>query len=396
MLSESTMETLAATLPAVSNALGEITPNFYGRMFAAHPELLRDVFNRTHQASGEQPQVLAGSIVAYAQLKLDADPARERFILERIAHKHASLGVTRDQYDIVHRYLFEAIVDVLGDAVTAPVAEAWNEVYWSMAEALISAEDDLYAAAGVEPGQVWRDVVVAGREYQSPDTLSFTVAARDGESLPSFRPGQYISVQVPLDDGARQIRQYSLTGPAGSAEWQFTVKLAGEVSGYLHERVFEGDELHVSTPFGDLVVPDNDAPLVMASAGIGCTPVIGVLTALAAARDPRDITVLHADRSRARQPHRGQLADLVQRLPNARLHQWYEEGQPIVAAENISTGVMSLDDFATPEGAHALLCGPAGFLASVRSQLIDAGMPEDRIHYETFGPELIRVGASAN
>ncbi|MFC0315299.1 globin domain-containing protein [Gordonia phosphorivorans] len=389
MISEQTRSVLAATLPAVEGALDDITPNFYQRMFAAHPELLDDLFNRANQKIGTQPKVLAGSIAAFARLQLIPDPAQQKFIIDRVAHKHTSLGVVADQYPIVHEHLFAAIVEVLGEAVTPEVAAAWDELYWEMAHTLIGRENELYAEAGVTPGDVWRDVIITGREQVAPDAVSFTVAAVDG-ALPSFTPGQYISVQVPLEDGARQIRQYSLTGAPGEPQWRFSVKRDGEVSTYLHERAFEGDSLHVSTPFGDLALPDGDAPLLLASAGIGCTPVIGLLHHLVQTGDTRPVQVLHADRSRARQPHRGELADLVEQLPTARLLQWYENGHD--AGDGSRIGLMSLEDVSIDPETVALLCGPAGFLSSVRGSLMAKELPEERIHYETFGPELVRVG----
>ncbi|MGC4934279.1 FAD-binding oxidoreductase [Gordonia sp. DT30] len=395
MLTATTREVIAATLPAVEGALGEITPNFYARMFAAHPELLDNMFNRTHQRSGEQSMALAGSIAAFARLQLEPDLRRQQFIIDRIAHKHASLGVTRDQYSIVHEHLFAAIVEVLGDAVTPAVANAWDELYWAMADVLVREETDLYAAAGVAPGAVWRDLVVTHREQVAPDAVSFTLARPDGADLPTFSPGQYISVQVPLADGARQIRQYSLTGaPDVQSEWRISVKLAGEVSAHLHESTFEGDTLHVSAPFGDLLLPEGDSPLLLASAGIGCTPVIGLLTALAESGTDRPVTVLHADRSRAGQPHRGQLGALVEKIGSARLYQWYEHGADHLRSDDVRTGFMSLDGIDLDDDLHAMLCGPGRFLESIRTQLVDRDVPEDRIHFETFGPELLRTGAS--
>ncbi|MEZ5211435.1 FAD-binding oxidoreductase [Gordonia sp. PP30] len=390
MISDQTRDVLAATLPAVEGALDDITPNFYQRMFSAHPELLDDLFNRTNQKIGTQPKVLAGSIAAFARLQLHPDREQQRIIIDRIAHKHASLGVIADQYPIVHEHLFGAIVEVLGEAVTPEVAAAWDELYWEMAHVLIGRENELYERAGVTPGDVWRTVRVVGRDQVAPDAVSFTVAATDGTALPSFTPGQYISVQVPLADGAHQIRQYSLTGAPGEPTWRFSVKLDGEVSGYLHERAFEGDELRVSTPFGDLTLPEGDGPLLLASAGIGCTPVIGLLNYLVETGDRRPVTVLHADRSRSRQPHRGELARLVKRLPDASLEQWYENG--LDAGDGTRVGLMSLDDIAIDPETVALLCGPAGFLSAVRGSLLEKNVPEDRIHYETFGPELVRVG----
>lgn len=390
MISDATREVLTATLPAVEGALDDITPLFYQRMFTAHPELHDDLFNRTNQKIGTQPKVLAGSIAAFARLQLHPDPEQQRFIIERVAHKHASLGVIADQYPIVHEHLFAAIVDVLGEAVTPAVAAAWDELYWEMAHVLIGRENELYREAGVVPGDVWRDVRVVGRDQVGPDAVSFTVTAADSGPLPSFRPGQYLSVQVPLADGARQIRQYSLTGSPDDPRWRFSVKLDGEVSTHLHERIFEGDLLAVSTPFGDLSLPRGEAPLLLASAGIGCTPVIGLLAHLVATGDRRRVQVLHADRSRSRQPHRGELADLVQKLPDAQLTQWYENGYD--AGDGDRIGLMSLDDIPIDPETVALLCGPAGFLSSVRGSLLDKDLPEDRIHYETFGPELVRVG----
>lgn len=390
MLTPAHREIIAATLPAVDGALGEITPNFYARLFAAHPELKDNLFNRTHQHSGDQPAALAGSVAAFAALQLHPDPDRQRFIIERIAHKHASLGVTRDQYAVVHEHLFAAIVEVLGAAVTPAVADAWDELYWLMADVLVGVESDLYAAAGVAPGAVWRDVEVVRRTQVAPDAISLTLAAPDGGDLPIFTPGQYISVQVPLSDGARQIRQYSLIGAPGPA-WEISVKRIGEVSGYLHENVFDGDLLHASTPFGDLSLPADDSPLLLASAGIGCTPVIGLLTALAATDPRRPVTVLHADRSRAVQPHRGQLAELVGSLESARLHQWYEHGAEHIVSDEVRSGRMTLDGVDLADGVHAMLCGPSGFMGAIRDQLLARDIPEGRIHYESFGPELLRT-----
>ena len=109
MLSEKSIEVVRATLPAVGGAIGEITPIFYRRMFAAHPELERDLVHRGNQAEGDQARALAGAIAAYATI-LVTDTRREpEEILARIAHKHASLGVVAEQYPIVHEHLFAAI-----------------------------------------------------------------------------------------------------------------------------------------------------------------------------------------------------------------------------------------------------------------------------------------------
>lgn len=144
MLSPQSTEVIRATLPVVGAAIGDITTLFYRKMFDAHPELERDLFNRGNQKQGEQQKALAGAIAAFATLQLEPDSAKVDLILSRIAHKHASLGITPDQYAIVHEHLFAAIVEILGDAVLPDVAAAWDEVYWLMAETLITMERGLY------------------------------------------------------------------------------------------------------------------------------------------------------------------------------------------------------------------------------------------------------------
>src|ERR687890_479473 len=157
MLSDQNRPVVEATLPVVGQHIGEIAQRFYGHMFAAHPELMDGTFNRGNQARGEQQQALAGSVAAFASALVTTPEHLPENLLSRIAHKHASLGIRPDQYRVVHDNLMWAIVDVLGDAVTAEVAAAWDEVYWLMANALINQERGLYSARGVRPETVWRD-----------------------------------------------------------------------------------------------------------------------------------------------------------------------------------------------------------------------------------------------
>jgi nitric oxide dioxygenase len=400
MLSATSAEIVRATLPAVGGAIGEITPLFYRKMFAAHPELERDLFNRGNQAQGDQARALAGAIAAYATILVTESGREPEEILARIAHKHASLGIVADQYPIVHEHLFAAIAEVLGDAVTPEVAAAWDEVYWSMADALIAMERKLYEQAGVAPGDVWRRLVVRQRTQESPDTVSFVLAAPDGSTLPTAYPGQYISVAVTLPDGARQIRQYSLTRAPQRAAWGITVKAiparvdpdgtalpAGEVSNFLHDNVFEGDELTVSPAFGDLILDTSDAPLLLISAGIGCTPIIGMLHYLTRTSATRHVTVLHADRAPARHAHRRELRELVERLPGAALHHWYEDLGVRAATDTVRPGRIDLGSVEVRPDAQVYLCGPLPFMDQVRRSLRDRGVPEAHIHYEVFGPD---------
>jgi len=182
MLSARSAEVVRATLPVVGAAIGDITPVFYRSLFAARPELERDLFNRGNQAQGDQARALAGAIAAYAAILVTDSGRTPEEILARIAHKHASLGIVAEQYPIVHEHLFKAIVDVLGEAVTPEVAAAWDEVYWSMAGALIAMERKLYADAGVEPagggGSSWCAIAPRSRPTPSPSSSPRPTARR--------------------------------------------------------------------------------------------------------------------------------------------------------------------------------------------------------------------------
>ncbi|GAU70344.1 putative flavohemoprotein [Streptomyces sp. NBRC 110611] len=396
MLSERSTPVVRATLPVVGAAIGDIAEAFYRRLFDAHPELLRNLFNRGNQAGGQQQRALAGSIAAFAGMLLDNPGARPDVMLSRIAHKHASLGITSDQYKIVHRHLFAAIAEVLGDAVTPDVAAAWDEVYWLMANALMANEARLYEEAGVAEGDVWHRMEIVERRQETPQAVSFLLRPADGRPAEPFRPGQYVSVQVELPDGARQIRQYSLSAAPGNDTWRITVKRIrgdgqpdGEVSSWLHAHARVGDAVTVSAPFGDLILPDGDGPLLLATAGIGVTPALAMLGHLAATDSGRPVTVVHADRSPADHAHRDELRTLVQALPDARLHLWYD--QPDDSAPGASAGRADLGSLELPPTLTACLCGPLPFMRAVRGDLLRRGIPAQRIHYEVFGPDLWRA-----
>ncbi|MFI7409950.1 globin domain-containing protein [Streptomyces sp. NPDC049627] len=391
MLSEQSAVTVRATLPAVGASLAEITERFYAGLFAAHPELLRDLFNRGNQAAGTQRQALAGSIAAFATYLLDHPEERPDAMLSRIAHKHASLGVTAEQYKIVHQHLFAAIADVLGEAVTPEVAAAWDEVYWLMANALIAIEKRLYEERG---GSEWQEWEVVERVEETADVATFRLRPEGGRPAPAFRAGQYVSVQVELADGARQIRQYSLSAAPGSPIRQISVKRVhggsapdGEVSNHLHARVRVGDRLRLSAPYGDLVLAGTDAPLLLASAGIGVTPVVAMLGELADAGHQGPVTVVHGDRSPAGHALRDDHEAYAGKLADASVHFWYETDADD-AEESHRTGLVDLTDIDVAKGTRAYLCGPLPFMRAVRAQLIAKGVAPADVHYEVFGPDL--------
>ncbi|MCW2703819.1 MAG: hmp [Blastococcus sp.] len=395
MLSDRSRPVIEATLPVVAANIEDIATRFYSHLFSAHPELLDGVFNRGNQAEKTQQLALAGSVAVFASSLVQVPEQVPERLLSRIAHKHASLGITPAQYDVVHDNLFWAIVDVLGDAVTPEVAAAWDEVYWLMAYALINQERGLYSARGVRPETVWREWEVAERIQETEDVVTFRVRRTDDRLVKTSLPGQYVTVQVPVPDDVRQPRQYSLTRADDGEHREFAVKRVrgedgkpdGEVSSLLFATVQVGDRLTMSLPFGDVVL-DDSRPVVFASAGIGVAPMAGMLSHLVAAGSRLPITFLHADLDEASFALRRQVLDDVRALPGATAHVWYEHGAESTLPVEVHAGRMDLDDVKLPSDATYYLCGPLPFMQAVRSALIEQGVAPRDIQYEVFGPDL--------
>jgi nitric oxide dioxygenase len=367
-----------------------IARNFYGRMFAAHPELFDGLFSRSNQKNGSQQQALAGSIAAFATHLVNNPETTPEAMLSRIAHKHVSLDIRPEQYDVVYQYLFEAIAEELSEVITPEIVDAWTEVYWLMAHALIKLESGLYSAAASDhPLAPW---VVVAKEAAGTDAVTFTLEPADDTPVTPSLPGQYVSVTVRMPDGIHQVRQYSLSASAGTDTRVFTTRLDadGEVSPALHRDVQIGDQLILSNPCGDITLSTGDSPLVLASAGIGCTPSASILRSLADQGSRREVLVLHAESTLERWALRDQMLEDVALLEAAELELWLEVPSD---GDEAHDGFMSLANVAIPENASVYLCGPLPFMRSLRSQALESGVPAERIHYEVFGPDLWLAGS---
>ncbi|WP_159704702.1 globin domain-containing protein [Arthrobacter sp. 18067] len=381
MLSEKSRPIIEATLPLVGARIGSITADFYQRLFAAHPELLDGLFSRSNQRSGDQQRALAGSIAAFATHLVNNPGTLPETVLSRIAHKHGSLGITEDQYGVVYEHLFAAIAADLAEVITPDIAEAWTEVYWLMADALIKIEKDLYASqANIRMWMPWR---VIAKEPAGADAMTFTLEPADNTPVTAAKAGQYVSVKVRLSDGLRQVRQYSLSGDTGTNR-TFTTKLndGGEVSTALHAGVEPGDTLEISNPYGEITLKDGAGPVILVSAGIGCTPTASILRSLADSGTDRQVMVLHAEKTMDNWALRGQMTADAAKI-DAELQLWLET--PHAGA---SKGFMSLREVDLPADASLYLCGPLPFMKKIRDEAIDAGIPATRIHYEVFGPDV--------
>lgn len=396
MLSDTSRPVIEATLPVVGENIQEIARRFYAHMFDENPGLIDGLFNRGNQADGRQQQALAGSVAAFASMLVTTPDQLPDHLLSRISHKHVSLGLRPDQYQVVHDHLMWAIVDVLGEAVTPEVAAAWDEVYWLMANLLINQERGLYDAVRLSPETVWRTWRVTERIQETDDVVTFVVERTDEREVKPSLPGQYVTIKMLMPDGIHQPRQYSLTRADDGEHRQFSVKRVhgmqtpdGEVSNLLHSSVQVGDQVVLSAPFGDVVLGFTDRPIVLASAGIGVTPMAGMLSHLVESGSQRKVSLLHADNSVDTFALRNQIQKDLAAMPDASLTTWFmEPSQPTQVVDGELAGFMDVSTVDLPIDAEYYLCGPLPFMQAVRSALIDRGVLAKDIQYEVFGPDL--------
>ena len=224
------------------------------------------------------------------------------------------------------------------------------------------------------------------------DVLSLVLEPTDGRPLTTPLPGQFVVVRLcPTPDGPSLVRSYSLSGPLSEAEYRISVKLEpnGAAGSYLDRSVRPGDVLEVSEPRGSFVLQPGDTPVVLLSAGIGATPVLAMLHALAASAATREVWWLHGARDGKSHSFAGEVRWLLGTLPAGRSHVWYSrpaaddlQGRDYDAAGRL--GIDSLDALGVPRDADFYLCGPPSFLDDVRKGLTSRSVPSDRIHFELF------------
>jgi len=388
MISAQSRPYIDASVPVLKDHGVAITTVFYRNMFAEFPELT-NLFNMGNQANGAQQQSLAAAVFAYAA-NID-NPGALGPVVSRIVHKHVSLGIKPEHYPIVGRHLLGAIQEVLGDAATPALLEAWGEAYGSLAKLFIDTEQQLYAQAGIEAGAT-RPMTVVSVKQESAEVASITLRPADGQPLPAFKPGQYVSVAVSFEDGRRQLRQYSLSDAPDGNQFRISVKRehageetpAGQVSNWLHDNVVEGAVLQVSHPFGDFT-PDTESskPIVLLSAGVGITPMISTLNQIARSNTQREVIFGHAARSAGHHAHQDDLAAAQLLMPNLRTATFYEDEHGFMDLQRLPEWQR--------DAANVYLCGPTGFMRAQWQNLLEAGVPVQRLHREVFGPDLLDI-----
>lgn len=387
MLSDSQIKLIKATVPLLESGGETLTKHFYRLMLSEYPEV-RPLFNQAHQASGEQPRALANGVLMYAR-HID-QLASLGPLVAQIINKHVSLQILPEHYPVVGTCLLRAIREVLGAEVASDaVIDAWAAAYQQLAEILITAEESLYARNAEAPGG-WRGARafrVSSKVAESSEITSFYLEPADGGALLAHQPGQYIGLRLLLD-GEELRRNYSLSAKANGRNYRISVKREpdGRVSRHLHDVVQEGDLLELFPPAGDFVLRDSERPLVLISAGVGITPTLSMLDS--ACHSGRPIHFIHCARHGDVHAFRDWVEAQAAEHPQIRHYVCYSEARTHDQAD--ATGLLSRELLAqwlpSERNLDAYFLGPRPFMATVKRQLRELGVPEQQTHYEFFGP----------
>jgi len=249
-----------------------------------------------------------------------------------------------------------------------------------------------------EPPPAWpgfRPLRVAQMNHESLSVLSLVLEAADGKPLSPALPGQYVVLRMRVKpDAPPVLRNYSLSDMPSADHYRVSVKLEehGVGSGYLHHDIRPGDVLDVSAPRGTFTLRAGNGPVVLLSAGVGATPVLAMLHALAADSSQREIWWLYGARNREEHPFFEESRRLIRSAQHGHSHVCYSKpgsqdrpGSDFDAPGHID--IAAVEQLGIARDSDFYLCGPAAFLHDLKAGLLAWGVTASRVHEEVFGAE---------
>ena len=388
MLSQETIAIIKSTVPVLEEHGTTITTVFYKNMLEAHPELY-NIFNQANQKKGRQQAALANTVYAAAVHIENLEAILPSIV--QIANKHVSLGIKPEHYPIVGEYLLKAIKEVLGDAATDDIINAWAETYGLIADAFIGLEKDMYEKMESQENgwSFFKEFIIARKEKESENITSFYLKPADGKNVPPYQPGQYISLRMSIPNEEYLFnRQYSLSQAVHQDEFRISVKRDadndpnGRVSVYLHDELNVGDRFEVSAPAGEFILDtEKNTPVAFISGGVGITPMMSMFETVATLNPERPTAFLHATRNESMHAFDKDIQKYVAAMDNARYKTLYSD-QP----EGYITRAV-LEEYVDITG-DVYVCGPTPFMEAMIKELRALGMKEEQIHFEFFGPAI--------
>ena len=290
--------------------------------------------------------------------------------------------------------------DRLEKALRIPaLSTGWHSSFKALLErtqsgGAMSGNPGLAPSAGPPPAWAgFRPLRVLDKKRESDSVTSLVLEPSDGRPLPPGLPGQFIVLRLrPMPNAPPLLRSYSLSGEPSDARYRVSVKRNpdGVAGTYIRDGVQIGDILDAAAPRGNFVLGPGGGPVILLSAGIGATPVLAMLHALAAAMSPREVWWIHGAHDGGEHPFAEEVRARLKALPHSHRHIRYSSPGPadrptvdFDAPGRVS--VPALQELGVRRDADFYLCGPPAFMTDLTASLAAWGVAANRIHSETFG-----------
>lgn len=249
------------------------------------------------------------------------------------------------------------------------------------------------AVAGPPPARRgFRPLRISRKLRESGNVTSLLLEPTDGEPVAAPLPGQFVVLRLAPPSTPKLMRSYSLSGAPGATTYRVSVKREahGAASAYIDDGLQVGDIVEASAARGDFTLRPGDTPVVLLSAGIGVTPVLAMLHALAAEASTREVWWLYGTRNGREHPFAEETRGLLDALPHHHSHICYSSPDPqdranvdFDAPGHLNARV--LGELNLPRNGDFYICGPSSFMSDLSAGLKELGATADRIHTEIFG-----------
>jgi uncharacterized protein len=257
----------------------------------------------------------------------------------------------------------------------------------------------------------WRNFVVVRKVKESEEITSFYLKPEDGDDIPSFQPGQFLTIKLDIPGQPKPVlRTYSLSDyPEPCDTYRLSIKREpaprdldippGLSSNFMHDQVQEGSIVPAKPPSGKFVLDVRKSiPAVLVSNGVGITPMIAMAKACSRLNPNRSIWFLHGARDGQYHAFRDEVQTLAGQNPNLQIHFAYSRPRPEDEGQFQSTGYVdtALIQTLVSQEAEFFLCGSPPFLNAIREGLQQWGVPENQVYFESFMKAKARTAPSAS
>lgn len=358
---------IKASIPYLESAGEVVTATFYKKMLENNP-LVRPFFNKAHQATKQQPKILAFALLAYAKNIDDLTPLTA--FVNQIVVKHTGLQVKPEHYPVVGENLLLTLADLLGPTVATPFfLESWKVAYGNLAKILIDAEAAIYKQ------NQWDDFKpfeVVDKVKESSDVVSLYLKPVDGKiQLPKH--GQYIGIRFKVDD-EEATREYTLSEYPKNNQYRISVKLVerGVVSNYVHETLKVGQTVKVLAPNGQFIYQDEPKNIVALAGGIGITPLVSIIEKALA--DGKNVELYYSNTSKPQVPFASWLDELKSKFSNQFVLKEFISKTDSEATGDSYRRISKNDLPVNLKESQIYLLGPQSYMDSVSGWLKELGI----------------------